>query len=206
MLLMFQNNKLWLFLTKFLLIYIIATIPVLPFFNVYAHMMRNLSEVIFHEFGEKGEARIIKYNDRKFDTKIIVYNKALKKSDGTMLGIANEFSLYISGYIPLSLITGLIFASYVSWNRRIVSWIISFIVLGIILMFKIWFSIIVTIYKFPDLSFPLNTNYTKERIENIFTYFVANPEPQYIFCVIFWLMITFRNDDWNKFILFSRKF
>lgn len=201
---MLRSKALLLFLVKFLLIYFIAVTPLLPLSTMYTRMMRNLASEFFHTFRETGEIRFKKNKDPKFDTRIVVINKAIDVADDSPGEVGKDYSLYIGGFIPLALVTGLIFASQVPWRRRIFVWLISFIVVDFFLMIKIWFVAIVIIHRFPDLGFPLRSNYSQETRDNII-YFVSNPHPSYILCVLLWLSVTFRKEDWNKVILYSRK-
>ena len=137
-----QNKAFLKFLGKFLIIYFLLTSPWLPFSEGYARITRNITGKIFHNFGNTGRVTLEVKKKSDFDTKLIVCNKAIKDSSGSIIGIEASIKIYLLGYIETAMITGLIFASPVTWRRRFQSWFISFTIVQLIFILKIWLSIL----------------------------------------------------------------
>ncbi len=197
---MWRNKIVFLFPLKFLIIYFVLVLPVFPFADGCVRMMREHAAGIFHRFEKTGEARFSKMAGKKYDTNIIVCNKAAVDQNGKIHGIQRDFSFQLSWFIPLALISGLIFASPVNAGRKVLAWFISTLVLYLILLLRLKLFLSDTIFRYPELNFPGDG--ARQLLSNIYNSFFDNPNPTYMFCILLWLTITFRKTDWDKLFLF----
>ncbi len=208
-----KHRLLWVFLGKFIAIYlVIIFIGLVGFNDSYANMFRSTVKSLYGSF--KGGTGIVgvethedeehpNYNTRLFLLSQAAYDEATKnKVKGAQIDLPSAeiiLGTTRTGYIPLGLMIALILASPITLKRKLFA-------LGAgLIAFHIWIYTYMYIWiwfaynQYPYLDVGTLSGFAKDVLNNLYRILIVEMGPRYIVPVFIWFLVSFRKSDWQRF-------
>ncbi|MCX6251091.1 MAG: hypothetical protein NTX61_10110 [Bacteroidetes bacterium] len=191
---MFRTKTIVLFLVKAIVIYILFSISFSFYDELYGNLFRKSSGLIFQRFHQNGFVKLSS-KDKPYITRLYVGNYTQVKPDGTAHCAIYEVNTRHFGYLPTVLLFSLILASPVKWKRMVISFLIGFILVSGLIIFKEWIYIQHICIEKPWLMLYDFSESRKSFIEHFFNSYINPTAPSLLFMVIIWILVTFNRKD-----------
>jgi hypothetical protein len=189
-----RSRILLLFLLKAALIYsvFLASIPVLD--GSYGSAYRACGTLLFGRILKSGFVLFQPGKDKYF-THISIGNLTHIRAGGATTVTNDDINTREQGYMHTILLIALVFASPVSWNRRLFAFTGGLFVLSAFVMLKLWLHILVWCEHYSFLSLLDLTQGWKDLLETTHDVLFPMIYPTLFFVVAVWVLLTFRKDD-----------
>ncbi|UCE61026.1 MAG: hypothetical protein JSU63_04590 [Phycisphaerales bacterium] len=166
----------------------------------YASAFRSAGTSIFKDFGPSG---IVVFQAKEeptalWDSDILLGNHETKRA------LPKPFGTRYRGYAPTSVLLALVFASPLPWRRRLLAAAAGLVLLYLWIGFGLWLQIMAGYAGSDEIRMYELTPFVDKTLSYMSFVVATSTVSQYAMPVFFWILVTFRRDDWEL-ILSSSK-
>jgi len=140
----------------------------------------------------------------KYDINVIVYNRNHVKPNGNVYAAQVRHSSRHVGYLPTAFLLALILSAGIPWKRKLIALLWGMLSIHLFILFK---TSLIIIYFLGEnewiIPFKL-TPFWKTTWGYIYEQFIHNLNPNFIVCLLIWILVVFRKEDYQKVVRYVK--